>query len=223
MAMQTFGETGWNESSGGEGSTDFFNMRENKKYRIRIIGNPHKFAIHWVTTSTGKRRVTCAADGCVLCAKGKDFKASIRYLIPAYVHNEEKPCLIEFGGQVYSAIKALAQSADWGNPREYDIVVDRDTRRPVASIYMITPGGAKRPLTAEQKQDCKAFMERVEEQMKTLASPSTNEVITEKLGTEICAELGLTPAVAKDTGFESFDSDATSFDENDFDTGDYDL
>jgi len=209
--MVTFGEKSWEDEASGGGQSDFFNMKENKQYNLRIVGKPHEFAAHWVDApGLGKKKVNCAGTDCVLCAK--NVKASIRYFIPVIVRDENRVAVTEFGPQVYGHIRSLFKSPNWGNPMGYDIVVDKNTARGAAGTYFVTPV-QKSDFTPDEKATVKEFLERMK--LKELSSPLSNDEIVEKLGPEFCLSLGLStglsatgaPATSTPSEFDDFGSD----------------
>ena len=215
--MVTFGEKSWEEEAPGSGQSDFYNMKDNKQYTVRIVGKPHEFAAHWVEApGLGKKKVNCAGKGCVICSKG--LKPSVRYFIPIIVRDEKRVAVTEFGPQVYGHIRALFKNANWGNPMGYDITIDKNTNRGAAGTYFVTPV-AKTDFSAEEKAQVKEFNERMD--LRELSAPLTNDAILEKLGMEFCNKIGLrtgsAPASSEPSEeFASFDSDSDSDDDYDF-------
>lgn len=214
--MVTFGEKSWEDEAAGGGQSDFFNMKENKQYTVRIVGKPHEFAAHWVDApGLGKKKVNCAGKGCVLCAKG--LKASVRYFIPVIVRDENRVAITEFGPQVYGHIRSLFKNKNWGNPMGYDICIDKNTARGAAGTYFVTPV-AKSDFTPEEKAMVKEFLDRVD--LKELSAPLDNNGILEKLGNDFAGALGLsavsaapaaTATAAPSTEFDDFSSDDGSY------------
>ena len=212
--MVTFGEKSWEDEAAGNGQSDFFNMKDNKQYQVRIVGKPHEFAAHWVESpGLGKKKVNCAGKGCVLCAKG--HKASVRYFIPVLVRDENRAAITEFGPQVYGHIRSLFKSKNWGNPIAYDIVIDRNTARGAAGTYFVTPV-AKTDFTPSEKAMVKEFLDRTD--LPELSSPLSNDQILEKLGQEFCFALGLSSKgaqpsapVSNSSEFEDFSTEDESY------------
>jgi len=217
-SLATFGEKDWGEESagGGKGKSDFFNMKDDGQYYVRIVGKPHEFATHWVESGSSKVRVNCAGRDCVLC-KVK-HKASVRYLIPVILRRGpgvSEPgtiAITEFGPQVYTAIRNLFNTADWGNPMTYDIMIDKNKKRGPSSVYFVTPL-SKVPFTDSEKVNIKEFLETI--RLKDFSSPMENSEIVEKLGPELCHTLGIKAVVQK----PSADSTALDFGSDDSEYG----
>lgn len=218
----TFGEKDWGEDSASAGgASDFFNMKDDGQYGVRIVGKPHEFAAHWVEANSVRKKVNCAGKDCILCKKG--LKPSIRYLIPVImrkgpgVANAGEVKVTEFGPQVYRAIRALVQTEDWGNPVHYDIMVDKSKKRGPQGTYFVTP--TKRvPLRDEEKAAVKEFMERIK--LTEFSAPLSNEEILDKLGPDMCHALGLTGFETNNDDFGSFDDEpASGEDDSEYDFG----
>lgn len=199
-----FGEKDWeDESASGGGKSDFFNMKEDGQYKLRIVGKPHEFAAHWVDAGGSRKKVNCAGKDCVLCTKGQ--KASIRYLIPAIFRSgpgvsSGQICVTEFGPQVYGAIRNLYKAEDWGNPTRYDVLVDKNKSRGASGTYFVTPAKMF-PLTDMEKADVAEFLQSID--LKEFSAPLSNELIIEKLGPEVSAALGLVAGGASSSSPET--------------------
>lgn len=215
MGIATFGEKDWEDESagGGKGKSDFFNMKDDGQYNIRIVGKPHEFATHWVEGANKKTRVNCAGRDCVLCKV--QHKASVRYLIPVILRKGpgvSKPGTIavtEFGPQVYGAIRALYKTPEWGNPTSFDMMIDKNKKRGASGTYFVTPL-RKVALTDQEKVDVREFLDSVK--LKDFSAPLENSEIVEKLGPELCSALGITAASASSSSGTSTDLDFGSED-----------
>jgi hypothetical protein len=194
MGIATFGEKDWEEAGagGGGGRTDFFNMKDDGQYAVRIVGKPHEFAKHWVEGGGKRLSVNCAGRDCVLC-KAQN-KATIRYLVPIIlrkgpgVDKAGQIAVTEFGPQVYNAIRSLFKTPEWGNPTSFDMMIDKNKKRGAAGTYFVTPL-RKIALTDQEKADVREFMETID--LKKFSAPLQNDEIVEKLGKEVCAALGI--------------------------------
>ena len=203
-----FGEKDWEEeSASGGGKSDFFNMKEDGQYKVRIVGKPHEFAAHWVDAGGVRKKVNCAGKDCILCAKGQ--KASIRYLIPAIFRSGPgvspgQICVTEFGPQVYGNIRNLYKTPDWGNPTRYDVIIDKNKSRGASGTYFVTPA-SKSPLTDQEKADVGEFAQNID--LKEFSAPLSNDLIVEKLGPEVCAALGLSAGNSSSSSETDFNFD----------------
>lgn len=184
--MTSFGQTSWDAAqSGGGGRDDFLNINKDGQYSVRTLSDPFTYSVHWVEDETKQiRKVNCAGRGCILCKEAAagvegSAKAQIRYLLEVLSRDDNKCHLIEFGPQVFNGIKVLVSSKHWGDPKGYDILIDRDKSRPPSSIYQVMPVG-KTEMSLEDKAAIKEFMERID--LSNFVQPSTNESILKKLG-----------------------------------------
>lgn len=188
MVQTSFGQTSWDTApSGGGGRDDFLNINKDGQYTVRVLSDPFTYSVHWVEDSNKQiRKVNCAGRGCLLCKEAAAgipgaVKAQIRYLVEVLSRDTSKCHLIEFGPQVFNGIRALHGSKHWGDPKTYDILIDRNKSRPPSGIYQVMPVG-KTDMSLEDRANIKEFMERIE--LSTFVQPSTNESILKKLGRE---------------------------------------
>lgn len=178
----TFGKTSWDSpppSTGG--NDDFMQLNKDGQYVVRILSDsPLEYAVHWTEDVSGnKRRVKCASRDCILCQEG--IKPQLRYLIEVLNKDTDEAKLIEFGPQVFNQIASLRNNKHWGDPRGYDIMIDRDKNRGPSGMYSVMPLG-KEPLSEEQKAVVISFMDRMKETVGKFATAATNEEILKKLG-----------------------------------------
>jgi hypothetical protein len=188
MAQQAFGKLdSWlpegNSGGGNAGydKDDFLNMRDDGKYLLRIVQDgPCIFSIHWAEDVQGKvRRVNCSMDNCPLCAEGN--KAQSKYLIAAINRERGRVQLVEFGKQVYNQIVALRKDKDWGDPKNYDIKIDKDRSRGISNTYAVAPVPRNiGPINQEEALMARDFLERVNAEK--FAQPYKVEEILRKLG-----------------------------------------
>ncbi len=188
---QTFGKLDSWETEAKEGGAfdknDFLNMKDDKVYAIRIGQDaPCIYAIHWAKDANGKaKRINCAMTDCPLCAEGNN--AQQKYLIAAINRERGRVQLVEFGRQVYNQIVKLRKDKDWGDPRSYDIKIDKDRARGMTDTYRVTPvPRGMGPLNAEEELMVKDFLARVS--VDKFAQPSKVEEINRKLGRSDSAE-----------------------------------
>jgi hypothetical protein len=185
MPKVTFGQLeSWGSASsqGGTEKDDFLNMKEDGIYQIRTVteGAPYEFAVHWAQNTEGKaRKINCAGRDCLLCKEGNE--PQVKYMIAALNRDKNRVQVVEFGKQVYTALKKHAFDPDWGDPRNYDIKIDKDRGRGASATYILTakPTGMG-PLSQEESQKVKEFLTRVN--LDRLSAPSTEDEILRKLG-----------------------------------------
>lgn len=182
----TFGKTNWDRpmQSGGGITDDFLQLNKDGAYEIRVIGDaPFEFAIHWVDDDKGNsKRFKCAGRGCVLCKDG--HKPQVRYLLEIMNRKdgENNKCqIVEFGPQVYNQIVALNNNKYWGDPKNYDILIDRSKARGPSDMYQVMAIGNKGPLPQELTSRAEEFKRRVESVIAKIAEPAKNEEILKKL------------------------------------------
>jgi hypothetical protein len=187
MAQPTFGKLdSWLPESGDSSGAafdkdDFLNMKDDGKYLLRIVQDgPCIFAIHWATDVQGRtRRVNCSLNDCPLCAEGN--KAQPKYLIAAINRERGRVQLVEFGKQVYNQIVNLRKDKDWGDPRQYDVKIDKDRGRGISNTYIVTAVPRNMgPINQEESLMVKDFLARVSAEK--FAQPSKVEEILRKLG-----------------------------------------
>lgn len=185
----TFGKTSWDTPAPttGGGGDDFLHLNKDGQYILRVIGEaPFEYAAHWAEDVNGqKRRVKCAGRDCVLCKEG--VRPQVRYLLEVinFKNNNDTSTgetkIVEFGAQVYNQIRSLYNNPHWGDPRGYNIMIDRDQKRGPSGMYQVMPLG-KEELNTELKAASVEFKDRIKEVLGKFAEPSTNEEILMKLG-----------------------------------------
>lgn len=185
MAQQFGKLEAWGTETDSSGSPfdkdDFLNMKDDGKFLLRIVQDaPCVFAIHWANDVQGRpRRVNCAMNDCLLCAEGN--KAQPKYLIAAINREKGRVQLVEFGKQVYNQIVNLRKDKDWGDPRNYDIKIDKDRSRGISNTYIVTAIPRNMgPINQEETLMAKDFLARVVAEK--FAQPAKAEEILRRLG-----------------------------------------
>lgn len=80
------------------------------------------------------------------------YEPKARWYIAAIVRNANNMIQVcDIGSPIYDGIKTLVDNKKWGNPLEYDIVVNVNKNAAPANYYMVTPE-PKEPLTASEIQ-----------------------------------------------------------------------
>lgn len=118
MSTFTVGEINWDEGDVKEGGpkTEFLKIDANSKARVRIMGNPNQYYIHWVDTKEGKKRkINSPIQDPALVRRLEEmgFKKSARWIVKVLDRSDEKFKLLEIGSQIYANIKALYEDEDW--------------------------------------------------------------------------------------------------------------
>lgn len=186
MARKAFGQMdSWADAGGSGGGEfdkdDFLNTKDDGKYLLRVAQNaPCVFEMHWGQNSSGRAtRVNCALEGCPLCLEGN--KPQSKFVIAVINRERGRVQLLEFGKQVYSQIANLRKDKDWGDPRHYDIKIDKDRSRGISNTYIVT--GVPRnmgPMNKEEELMVKEFLARVNPEK--FAQPAAVEEVMRKLG-----------------------------------------
>ncbi len=179
----------WNDAD--LGGSDFMNLEEGSN-QVRIVGKAHQFYIHWTKDETGaNRKVHCALDGCPLCQKGE--RAQPRWFVTVINRKTNKCAILEIGSQIYKSILNLFKKEKWGDPRQYDLDIERQPKGS-QPLYVVSPN-PKEALSDDEKGLVKEFNTRVD--LVKMAVPATVE--------EICEKLGLSAPKAKPAVSNSFD------------------
>jgi hypothetical protein len=187
------------------GGNDFMKLEEGSN-EVRIFTKPYQFYTVWTTDATGKqRKVRSAVENCPLVQRGE--KPSARWYVGVLDRKSGgRPSILEIGPQIYKQILGLRKKDAWGDPRTYDIDVDR---KPKGSqpLYIVSPMPQAK-LTEDEKGSIREFLGRVD-LVKMTAAPTPEEV-REQLGISEPADV----EVSDD--FDDFDSNSDSTDD-DFD------
>jgi hypothetical protein len=182
-----FGEIDWNSgdvsdgSGGGQSLKSDFMRLDVGKARVRVMGNPVQFYIHWLDTPDGKKRkVNSPISDQKLVRKLEDagFKRRPRWLIKVLDRATNEFKLLEIGSQIYNGIKTLYLDEDWGPVTGYDITIERGTPG-TQPLYRVTPR-PKSPLEASFKDDFQKFNDRVD--MNKLTQPASPDSVREVMG-----------------------------------------
>ncbi len=181
-----FGEIDWNsgdvsDGSGGQSLKSDFMRIDVGKSRVRVMGNPVQFYIHWLDTPDGKKRkVNSPISDQKLVRKLEDtgFKRRPRWLIKVLDRATNEFKLLEIGSQIYNGIKTLYLDEDWGPVTGYDITIERGTPG-TQPLYRVTPR-PKSPLEGTFKEAFQKFNDRVD--MSKLTQPASPDSVREVMG-----------------------------------------
>lgn len=182
-----FGELNWDDQAqalpGATASTKlpFLKLPEGNT-KIRLLTKAHVKLIHKVKPATSinpkemGKTVKCSATAdCPACLAGIKQDKVWMFNVLQRGKDEDTLCIADFGWQVFKAIKALAQSEDWGDPSRYDITINKNPK--TLGWYTVQPNphkplsGKAAELAASATLDSLTFWE----------TPSTVEQVQEKL------------------------------------------
>ena len=184
------------------GSNEFVKLEEGSNV-VRIFTKPYQFYTVWTKDAAGKeRKIRSAVENCPLVQRGE--KPSARWYIGVLNRKNNKASILEVGPQIYKQVLGLRKKAAWGDPRTYDIDIERQPKGS-QPLYVVSPE-PKTVLTDEDKIEIKDFVGRVD--LVKMTEAPTPEQVREQLG------ISETPSPSDD--FNDFQSTGTD-DEDDFD------
>ncbi len=208
MSQIQMGEINWNDgdvNEGGTGKSDFMRLEANSKSRVRIMGNPVQYYVHWLDLPDGKKKkINCPVSDLALVKKLTDagFKKQARWMIKVLDRTDGQFKILEIGSQIYSAVKNLVQDSDWGPITGYDVSIDRGSPGS-QPLYRVTPR-PKSALEAEYKSAFLAFNERVD--LNKFIQPADPAEVRKEMGWD---SSGSKPKVASES--MSDDDDVFNF------------
>jgi len=186
MSSVVFGEIDWNSGDVSDGqsssASDFMRLVQGKN-RVRVMGNPTQFYIHWVDTPDGKKRkVNSPIGDPKLVRKLEDagFKRRPRWMVKVLDRESGDFKLLEIGSQIYNGIKSLYLDEDWGPVTAYDLTVERGTPGS-QPLYRVTPR-PKSPLESSFKEAYESFNDRID--LAKLTQPADPAKVREIMGWE---------------------------------------
>ena len=190
------------------GGNDFMKLEEGNNV-VRIFTKPYQFYTVWTADATGKqRKIRSAVENCPLVQRGD--KPSARWYVGVLDRrNGARPSILEVGPQIFKQILGLRKKATWGDPRAYDIDIERQPKGS-QPLYIVSPE-PKVVLTNEEKAGIREFLSRVD-LVKMTESPTPEEV-REQIG------ISEEPDVQVDNDFDNFESGSTE-DDDDFNFSD---
>ena len=124
----------------------------------------------------------------------------------------DRCAILEIGPQILKQIVGLNKKEKWGDPRKYDVDVERQPKGS-QPLYIISPD-PKEKLTEDEVAMVKEFLARIDLEKMT-AVPSVDEV-REKIGMAAENTKSEVSNDFEETAVESTDSDS---DDDDFDFG----
>jgi len=185
------------------GGNDFMQLEEGEN-PVRLITSPYQFYIHWTKDATGaNRKARCALEGCPLCQQGE--RATARWYVCVLNRKTDKPAIMEIGPQIFKQIFSLSKKDTWGDPRKYDLDVERQPKGS-QPLYVVSPSPHEK-LSDDMKGAAKEFIARIDLNKMT-AAPTADEV-REKVG------MSPVDTPAESSVDNSFAEDSTTSDDDD--------
>jgi len=164
----------WGDADLGGG--DYLKLEEGSNIG-RVFTKPYQFYIVWTEDASGKKRkFRSAVENCPLVQRGE--KAKPQWMVGYLSRKTGKPQILEMGPQIYKGILTLKKKEVWGDPRRYDIDIERMAPNS-QPLYVVSPLPAK-PLVDEEKELIKEFMDRTD--FVELTAAPTPEEVMEQLG-----------------------------------------
>lgn len=178
-----FGEVDWDQADVNTGNTrsDFMRLEEKTKNRVRILGNPVQFYVHWIELPDGsKRKINSPIGDAKLVKQLEDagFKRQAKWFIKVLDRADGQLKLLEIGSQIYKEIKRYYEDDEWGPVNAYDVTI---TRGPKGSqpLYSVMPC-PKSPLESAVKQAFSEFNDRID--LTKLTQPADPDAVRKDLG-----------------------------------------
>lgn len=187
------------------GSSDFMQLEEGSN-EVRVFTKPYQFYVVWTEDASGKKRkFRSAGENCPLVERGEEAKP--RWFVGVLNRKIGKPSILEVGPQIYRGILTLKDKDAWGDPRKYDLDIERKPKNS-QPLYVVSPLPHS-AITAEEKKLISEFMDRVD-LVKMTEAPTPAEV-REMLGiSEPTGESSV------DDNFNDFESKSVSEEDDDF-------
>src|SRR5208283_479783 len=153
---------------------------DEQRTQVRVLGEPVVYARHWTIGSTGENcTVKCPDFGnitrksCPVCAMGDaKSKARIRAIFPVIDRRTQSIKLLDIPQTVAAQIKSLKNNADWGDPINYDITIQKNKSARKVD-YQVLPASSRTPITPAEDALVRDFLAKVD--YKSYAIPHTPE------------------------------------------------
>lgn len=180
---QTYGEVNWDSAGKGDKSNgkDIWMRLKEGSNEVRIITMPHQFLVHKTVKSVGDKgfgqRVNCSmANGsCPLCEKG--HPVTTRWYLGIIDKSTNSYKVLDIGGSIFYAIKALNSTAVWKDPRRYNVDIIRNSKADPQHYYNVSPI----PPTPLSAADQKIVDEADLDDLKRRVTPPTVEQVKNRL------------------------------------------
>jgi len=180
---------------GDLGTSDFMKLEEGNN-EVRVFTKPYQFYQAWAEDASGKeRRIRSAVENCPLVERGDDVKP--RWYVGVLNRKAGTANILEIGPQIFKGIRSLKNKKVWGDPRAYDLDIERFPKN-TQPLYVVSPM-PKAPITSEEKTLIKEFLSRVD--LVKMVEPPTPEEVREMLGISSSTQSSV------DDNFDDFDTD----------------
>ena len=128
------------------GGNDFMNLEEGSNI-VRVVTSPYQFYVAWTQDASGQnRKIRSAVENCPLAKRGD--KIQPRWYIGVLDRKSNQPKILEVGRQIFQQVVALRKRDKWGDPRAYDLNVERQPKGS-QPLYVVMPE-PKEPLTKDE-------------------------------------------------------------------------
>jgi len=128
------------------GGNDFMNLEEGSNI-VRVVTSPYQFYVAWTQDASGQnRKIRSAVENCPLAKRGD--KIQPRWYIGVLDRKTNQPKILEVGRQIFQQVVALRKREKWGDPRAYDINIERQPKGS-QPLYVVMPE-PKEALTQEE-------------------------------------------------------------------------
>lgn len=199
-------------TDGDTGGNDFLTLEEGSNI-VRIVTSPYQFYVAWTQDASGQnRKIRSAVEGCPLVQRGE--KIQPRWFV-GVLHREQNgytPKILEVGRQIFQQIVALRKRDKWGDPRAYDINIERQPKGS-QPLYVVMPE-PKEKLSEDEIESIKSTFASTKNpdgriDLAKLTEAPTPEEVRKQLGLEVEA----TVASGSDVSADSDDDDDFNFDD----------
>jgi len=183
MSNIVFGEIDWNDGdikNPQAAKTEYMRLSQGQN-KIRVMGNPIQFYVHWVQTQDGsKRKIVSPISSPELVRQLEDsgFKRQPKWLIKVLDRSDDTFKLLEVGSQIYNGIRALYNDSSWGKVTSYDITINRGPKG-AQPLYGVTPN-PKTKIPTELKDRFVEFNNNVD--IERAIKPTEAEAVCEIMG-----------------------------------------
>lgn len=195
------------------GGNDFMTLEEGSNI-VRLVTSPYQFYVSWTQDASGQnRKIRSAGEGCPLVQRGD--KIQPRWYVGVLDRKSGQPKILEVGRQIFQQIVALRKRDKWGDPRGYDINIERQPKGS-QPLYVVMPE-PKEKLTEEEVGMVKAAFATPKNpdgriDLGKMTEAPTPDEVRKQLG--LAEEVSDSTAVSDD--FDDVSDSAASSDDDDF-------